>query len=353
MKKDQFISAKESTLLQGIAVLFMVYHHLFGFPDRIEEPFTIVSDFSFFHIGTMISYFGRICISIFAFVSGYGMYKKLDSIYGKKGNFKEIIKVIFKQLRKFLIRYWCVFLVFVPLGFALGVYNFDVLNFLYGFIGLSCEYNAEWWYVASYLKFLVVLPIIFLIDKTAEKHLPSIFVDLVYLFIFAVITIFLLYGNWVSATPLFFFSGIACVSTGLFDRLWSFIGKFIKKKYLFCFILLIIMCIVRMFLNDGCTFDYLYTPFIIFFLCIILKSDICRNFNKILLFVGKYSTYIWLLHTFFAYYYFQEFLYWSEYSTIIFIVCVLCCITIGIIYEFLIAKGEALLKRFRKGKSKG
>ena len=53
-------------------------------------------------------------------------------------------------------------------------------------------------------------------------------------------------------------------------------------------------------------------------------------------FIGKYSTYIWLTHTFFAYYYFQNYLYFFKYSTIIFAVCIICTIIVGFILEAII-----------------
>ena len=70
-----FISQKESVMLQGFAVSLMVWHHLFGFPDRVSVPYVLTFD-AFFHIETLASYFGRICIAVFAFCSGYGMEKK-------------------------------------------------------------------------------------------------------------------------------------------------------------------------------------------------------------------------------------------------------------------------------------
>lgn len=62
-------------MLQGFAVSLMVWHHLFGFPERVNVPYILVFD-SLFHIETLASYFGRICIAVFAFCSGYGMEKK-------------------------------------------------------------------------------------------------------------------------------------------------------------------------------------------------------------------------------------------------------------------------------------
>lgn len=148
-------------MIQGIAVTLMVIHHLLGFPERISVQYYHVLDFSFFHFETMLGYFGRICIAIFAFNSGYGIMKKMNSFY--------------------------------------------------------------------------------------------------------------------SFAPVLVFS----------------IGVFIKSR----------IC-----------FDWI---------------------KKILTVIGRYSTYIWLTHTFFAYYYWQKLLYSFRYSTLIVMICIVACIMVGFVFEYL------------------
>lgn len=81
ISRGTFISQQDAVMLQGFAVSLMVWHHLFGFPERISAPYVLVFDF-LFHIETLASYFGRICISVFAFCSGYGMQIKTLSTGG-------------------------------------------------------------------------------------------------------------------------------------------------------------------------------------------------------------------------------------------------------------------------------
>lgn len=100
-----FISQKESVMLQGFAVSLMVWHHLFGFPDRVSVPYVLTFD-AFFHIETLASYFGRICIAVFAFCSGYGMEKK--SNYAGNVGFRGLVenyKSTVKHFSKFFLRF--------------------------------------------------------------------------------------------------------------------------------------------------------------------------------------------------------------------------------------------------------
>ena len=55
--KGEFISKSDAVIIQSVAVMLMVWHHLFGFPDRINVPYMLLFD-SFFHIETILSYFG-------------------------------------------------------------------------------------------------------------------------------------------------------------------------------------------------------------------------------------------------------------------------------------------------------
>lgn len=348
MNKGKFLSRNESAIIQGIAVMLMVFHHLFGFPDRITSEYVIVSDFSFLHIGTILSYFGRICISIFAFCSGYGIYKKLSNIYTDDFlyNLKCGYIAIIKQAVKFFARYWLVCALFIPVGYAMGVYSFELVPLLKCLFGIAFPYNAEWWYVSSYLIFLLIVPLFVAIEKLLYRFMSQVAINVLYILVILCATILSIIGKVDLAVYFCFVSGIACVSTNLFDKCYAFICKTGIFKYIFGFVLLVVLALSRIALNLNCDYDFICAPIFVFGLGIIIKAKIFVDYiNKVLLFIGKYSTYIWLTHTFFAYYYFQQYLYWFKYSTIIFIVCLICCIVVGIVLETII---NLVNKAFKK-----
>lgn len=132
-------------IIQSIAEMLMVFHHLFGFPERINSDYIIVSDFSFLHIGTILSYCGRICIGMFVFNSGYGMYKKLNSF--TYSSYFDVLKkgygCTLRQLKNFYIRYWIVFITFIPIGIMFGKYKFNLTEFILNLIGFVSLYNSE------------------------------------------------------------------------------------------------------------------------------------------------------------------------------------------------------------------
>lgn len=63
-----FISKEDSKRLYGIAIVLMVFHHLFCCPDKLHFDYvTIFLDKEYL---TRIAYFGKICVGIYTFVSG-------------------------------------------------------------------------------------------------------------------------------------------------------------------------------------------------------------------------------------------------------------------------------------------
>lgn len=106
------------------------------------------------------------CVSIFLFLSGYGLALKYS--YLSPANWREKLNFLIKRLVKFYSNYWVVFLVSV----LVGVFVFDrSLDTVYGthvfrrlcldFCGVLGykSYNVTWWFncliIACYLLFSV------------------------------------------------------------------------------------------------------------------------------------------------------------------------------------------------------
>lgn len=342
MKKGSFISRQEAIMIQAIAALLMVFHHLFGFPERIDVPYIMLFDFGAIHIETILSYFGRICISIFAFTSGYGLYKLGEDASVCKG-----YRIVWKQLKKFYTRFWGVCILFFPLGYALKVYPFDGMVLMKSVLGLSTAFNAEWWYIGTYLGFLFLYPIIcWVMRKLHEKAGKYSWIYAIIAFILVSIIYSILPGKGFIGWLLCFMMGMAMVQYHVFETLYEILLKIGRIRYVLAACLLGGVFGVRIITNANCDYDYIFTPIFIFAILILLKSRVCeKSVNKVLHFIGKYSTYIWLTHTFFAYYYFQAFTYSVKYSSPIFVLCTVCSVVTGIVIEYIIQKVSQLLTR--------
>ncbi|EOU1135903.1 acyltransferase family protein [Clostridium perfringens] len=107
---DTILTKNKNQILKFIAVILMILFHTFAFPERIRNYKVIsIMVVNNIPIESYIGIFGGICVSIFIFLSGYGMYIK----YRDK---KKIYKLIFYKLFRFYVNYWTVFLIFIPIG---------------------------------------------------------------------------------------------------------------------------------------------------------------------------------------------------------------------------------------------
>lgn len=330
MEKGPFISREESALIQGVAVMLMVFHHLFAFPERISVPYALVFDFDLLHIETLLSYFGRICVSIFAFLSGYGLYKKMAGLC-REERFSIIAgyKSILGQLLRFIIRYWLVLAVFVTAGYFLNAYVFDWQTLAKHFLGLSSAYNAEWWYVRFYLELLLVFPLLYWAMRLPAKWLGERWSA-----VLVWIAVLVLSSVWdhIDACYLSAITGMVCAGTGLFD--W--VARNLKKVrgLLPGLAAVLMMGVFVLRARFGGDYDFLLAAAFVFAMGALLKTKLFRQtVNVVLRPVGRYATYIWLTHTFFAYYYFQSLVYAPYYSGLIFVWCLFLAMLPGIVLE--------------------
>ena len=102
---DKNFSTETSTRLKGLAIIIMMYHHCFAAVSRFEK---YQIDFSPFTQDTMVPilYYGKICVSIFAFITGYGLFMSLMHS-DEKGDFagKMALRRLIKLVGGFVFIY--------------------------------------------------------------------------------------------------------------------------------------------------------------------------------------------------------------------------------------------------------
>ena len=65
----------DTKVVKAIAVMLMLYHHLFGFPERIYNNYiNLIPTINNHNISFLIASFGKICVTIFIFLAGYSSY---------------------------------------------------------------------------------------------------------------------------------------------------------------------------------------------------------------------------------------------------------------------------------------
>lgn len=331
------MTKRHSQMLYGIAILLMLYHHLFCIPEKLNCNYISI-------IGTMetrIAWFAKICVAVYAFISGYAACKyvknKCNSMTSVKEIFGESCKYSIKRILFFLKKFSIVFVIFIPLGIALNYVTESFWDCMRGLISTKGCVNAEWWYARQYIFMLIVFPFMHLIiDRiiifwriTKKKFLITCTI------VFLAVGVFFLLGGWeyqkryIEMRPFLIYS-----NTSIYLRVF-FIGYLCARLDLFVIrntsqhlwrrtipaILSLVGCFaIRTFLTTEPGYSsvdvLLVVPFCLS-ICLLLREQ--GIVAKILQWLGKYSTYIWLTHTFFCYYYFQKFITISRVSIVMYV----------------------------------
>lgn len=160
------LTKNQSSALYGVAILMMLFHHLFGMPSRLPYEYKSLLGGN---IEQKMAWFCKICVAIYAFISGYG----LSASMGQESNIFDMYKRTGKKAVSLMRKYWLVFFLFLP-----GIMFFDQRNGGYqspqtlirSFLGLDAAYNSAWWYVQQYLVFLIEFPIFQLLLKRKKSR---------------------------------------------------------------------------------------------------------------------------------------------------------------------------------------
>lgn len=156
------LSKRDSMVIKGIAICAMLCWHLFFCPNPIGREYC--------NLVKGVGMLGDVCVSLFLFISGYGLAIQYDKLSHYGYNYKFILR----RLAKFYGNYWFIFLIFVPLCILAFKVPFTsstsilgvIKEWIRGIIGIS-EYNPNWWFNAVIISFYFLFPLFFICIKRA------------------------------------------------------------------------------------------------------------------------------------------------------------------------------------------
>lgn len=322
-RMEKGLTKQHSLLLFGIAILLMLAHHLFAFPERLHIGYISIGKINGNNIETVFGIFGKLCVGIYSFISGYGLYLVFrilkKNIYSTMWDyFKSGYKLILKKITSFFKIYWLVFGAFIPVGFVFFNYSFNIREFLSNLIGIKASYNGEWWYVNQYLKMLLWFPLIdkyfdmFPVEKNWRKKTALTLVGIVFLY------------KYREDYLLVFIMGYIFAKNNFFVKVSKFLNKQKISELLgINWILLFLLFFIRS-VYGGMEFyiaaDAFLVPCFIYVVLGFAKINLIKN---VLCELGHKSVFMWLTHSFFCYYYFQELVMIPQYSLLIYLWLVL------------------------------
>lgn len=321
------LSKQDTGALKGIAICAMLFHHLYGCPVDGADPYTGI----YAWLGSL----GKICVALFLFCSAYG----LSAGYKDITTYKDKLRFIRNRFIKFYTNYWVILLIFVPLGiFVLGK-SFGMAyagmnmpkRIIYEIFGINggCSYMRTWWFNQLIIVMYLTFPLLY----RAIKHIPllSIIVSVLYLlfgdnYTFGIIEL----NIWL----LPFMIGIYW---NLYeDKLRELSDICLSHKVMFAsvsFALLLLAVFLRSSLlyPDDIRVDALLT--IAITLCMMSALRLSSRLMEVLVYLGKHSMNIYLIHSFFN----APMLHGSEWlrGGGNYIVLIFSCLIISIVIEYI------------------
>lgn len=297
-------------MIQGIAVLLMMYHHFFLDPSELALSYGNIE------LVKQTAWFGKICVGMFAFVSGYGVLYGFSAL--KREQFFttlwENYRKTFTRVLRVFGKYWYVLLIFKGIDFIIRKETFYPAEFWKNFFAIEVTYNGTWWYMQQYVLMMLLAPLLHLVLEPFEKkerRKKYIFYGVLFMGAAAIG-----FGLWGKNPEMFntlihglrpsfmaiFFMGYLFSRFSIYERM--------KIENLSGILKIIIglgmiaaMVVLRIQITPEASFaryDFVIVP--VFVTGVLLVLEQVKVLESVSFFVGKYATYMWLIHISLFYY---------------------------------------------------
>ncbi len=341
-----FFTKSDSLCLKGIAIIIMMFHHCFRSVERFENYVVDFSPFSQSFVVNISDYF-KICVSIFAFITGYGLYLSAkNECRDLKSSEQWIASRLIKTMGGFWFVYILVFIITMICDrYPISVYN--KLGFiraavyaLIDFFGLANLVDtptliSTWWYMSAAIFFIIIIPLAIAWSKrfgyisliVISMALPRLLADgypggtNAYTFITPVI------------------AGMIFAQYDIFkklDNIWFVKNKIrneIVQFVLYLTLLLLSIVVWIKFPRDKLwEYHCAVAPVIAICFCkkYVIRIPVLKNLLAV---CGKYSMNIFLIHSFIRVVYFQDFIYGFKYFWLIVLVLFSISFVIAVVIE--------------------
>lgn len=314
--------------LKGVAILMMVYLHLFNRKSNIG----LVTDFCYINDVPLVYYihYATHPVAFFLILSGFGLFVNYEKNEMDKNR-------VYRNIRLY-VHYVFITLIFKCIyDFFVGGGKLRLEDVFLNLTGLKTSWNNEAWFLLPFVCLSLMYPYIF---RTIRK------VPTFYIFIGGYIVYFI-FSFLIGRFDAMHYSNqwlflILCIGHFLPMFLYGAIMKksnIIAKNYsrfnsiTLLFFLLVLM-LLRCLLHDL-WWGPIYAFVFIFLFALIQYRGII---NKVLAFLGSHSMNIWLIHTWYCYYIFHDQIYSLKYPFLIYAATFAISLLTSIAFDFLFGK---------------
>lgn len=310
-----FVSKETSLQLKGFAILIMLFLHLFMKQDvcLAMKNMILIDNIP---LSWWLSRFCAICVPMYMFLSGYGLYV----VYVNRPNNMQNGRRVYSLLRNVVL----VGILFYPWAIFFPAINwhFDLWGILSTFSGFD-PYNCEWWFLCPWIMICFFAKHLFSISDKYGYSKILVLSFCLYFLLRGVVKIYgetlvimpwrLLYVIMTAIILIFpFFLGAVFARYGIMKKMTFIRGIKLKSIWGLFFLVMII----RIFFIPVGIFD----PLIAAFTCCVLCTLPLFNVMKKL---GENSTNMWLIHTFYCAYYFHDWFMSLQYPIVMYVALII------------------------------
>lgn len=297
---------RHTQIMKGIAIILLLVHH--GLDPIPRENMGIWGGI----VQNSIS-LSKLCVAIFAILSGYGMYLSFSE-KKREGTEKSAWRFVFLHILKFYAVFWLAALLSIGIvavvkGNFGEIYGEHPLYYLLldgmglSYLTGSPKFVNSWWYVTAVLIYYSLFPFLFRIVQKLKRGNYILMIILgIAVFCFPGMNSIIVYGC-------VFVHGMILAEREMINRFLNWFEKDrlqVCLKLEWCLLLFLVLCIFRQKFLRGTRTEY-YLDWLIAFVLILFVSEAACHLKfirkGILELTGSYSLEIYLIHAVFIRYF--------------------------------------------------
>ena len=334
---EKTFSKEHSSAAKGLAILLLLTYHLFENETLVTSMDVIYSPFS---LETFLTFtrFGNICVSIFVFLTSFGIATGLtdqDGLPPLSEAYKQAGRRFVTLMAHFAALYLSVNLLWGHLFDYQSLYGLNkqgILYFVTDGLGLSMFFNTPnlnetWWYMEIAYILIFLAPLL----TYLVKKLGNITLLIICLLPFVVVL------QPDVARYLFIAAFGVCAACGRWlDKLLD-LKLHPALQWLIGIAGFVLCVLIRQNYVVYETYVWLVDAPIAMFL-VYLGAALIGSvpiLNKIMIFIGKHSMNIYLVHTFFYMILWRKYIYCFRYAGVTLLLLLACSLLYSVILELL------------------
>ena len=302
------MTRRQTQMMKGVAILLMIFLHLFNQSSNVDLCHNLI------YIGgeplALILSRAANPVAFFLILGGYGLYK-----VNEKGDRHRWTRVF-----KLYLHYWIILAILVGIGHLMHPDSYPAgwTAVISNATGFHTTYNGEMWFLLPYVILSLLAPWLFRLMahfRAVAVVLATLFIHLCTSYCISRYGVSFLFHNYWVYTPLLVFHLLFCFSLGamaartkFFERLQQSHGVLMRKiSWSGVIALVLINCVFK--------YNFFYAFLII---TLLLHAPMPGWIKSVLSKLGDKSMDMWMIHSWFCYYLFHDFIYSFSYPILIF-----------------------------------